>query len=67
MKNKNLRISKKEVRLIKDYLESMNDNIPKEYKGYRGVTEIRYGFMRCSRISVGKIKYIAKELGYDWW
>lgn len=67
MKVKDLKITKIEVKRIIEHLELMKDNIPKSHKGYININVIRYGFMGRKQISIAKIKYIAKELGYDWW
>ena len=67
MKKSELRISRKEVRIILDYLEDHNEflkGVPKEYRCLNGVTNIRGGF---KTISVAKIEYIAKRLGYKSW
>jgi len=66
---KKAKISKKERRIILRYLRIHNshDELPKDYKGYNGVTMIKYGFMGSKFISVAKIAQIAKEEGFERW
>ena len=71
IKKSELRISRKEVRIILRYLEdhnSVSEEFPIEgYKPFNGVTRIIYGYMGCKSISVEKIEYIAKRIGAKAW
>ena len=65
-----LRISRKERRIILKYLKShneFNDKYRSECRGYNGVTMIRYGYMECKCISAAKIEFIAKQIGAKSW
>lgn len=67
---KELRISRKELRIILKYLKShneFNERYRNGFKGYNGVTKIRHGYMEHKEISVEKIEYIAKRIGAKSW
>ena len=67
-----LRISRKERRIILRYLRFHNDfdtkhPLPADYKCLKGITFIDYGYMGLKRISTTKIEFIAKQIGAKSW
>ena len=67
-----MKISRRERKIILKHLNDLNDSdgkhsLPKEYHGYNGVTQIRYGYMQRKMISTEKIEQVAKEVGAKHW